>query len=56
MLIIAAFNFVMMAPACFWMKSRLPPKTPPPWRDLAKPWRDTQYTCLVIGVGFVSLK
>ncbi|TXT13669.1 hypothetical protein VHUM_01036 [Vanrija humicola] len=55
MLIVAGFNFVMMAPACVWMKSRLPPKTPPPWRDLAKPWRDMQYVCLVVGVAFVSL-
>lgn len=49
MLIVAGFNFVLLMPACLWMKSRLPPRQAPPLRALAKPWKEKRYAFLVIG-------
>lgn len=48
MLIIAGCNLVLMAPGCVWMKARLPPKTPPPWRALLRPWKDARFVFLVM--------
>lgn len=48
MLIIAGCNLVLMAPGCVWMKARLPPKTPPPWRTLLVPWRDARFVFLIL--------
>jgi MCP family monocarboxylic acid transporter-like MFS transporter 10 len=49
LLIIAGMNAVLMVPSCFFMKARLPPRTPPPWKSLKRPWQDPRYVCLVIG-------
>jgi MFS family permease len=49
MLIIGGFNFVLMLPACFFMKGRLPPRAPPPWSDVRKPWTEPPYVFLVLG-------
>jgi hypothetical protein len=49
MLIIAALNTVLMVPSCFFMKARLPPRTPPPLRSLKRPWQESKYICLVVG-------
>lgn len=48
MLIIAGCNLLLMAPGCVWMKARLPPKTPPPWRMLLRPWHDLRFVFLVL--------
>jgi MFS family permease len=48
-LVIAGFNFVLMLPACVWMKARLPPRDPPPLRALKAPWKEAPYAFLVIG-------
>lgn len=49
MLIMAGMNAVLMMPSWFWMKARLPPRTPPPLRSLARPWQESRYICLVVG-------
>ncbi|TXT11076.1 hypothetical protein VHUM_01827 [Vanrija humicola] len=55
MLIVAGINAVLMAPSWVWMKARLPRKTPPPWADLLKPWREPPYACLGAGAALVML-
>lgn len=55
MLIIAGFNFVLMAPSIFLMKPRLPPHDPPPWSDLKRPWKDTKYVILVASAAMYAL-
>lgn len=49
LLIIAGFNFVLLIPACLWMKARLPPKKAPSLRALAQPWKEKRYAFLVVG-------
>jgi MCP family monocarboxylic acid transporter-like MFS transporter 10 len=56
MLIIAGMNAVLMFPAWFILKARLPPRTPPPLRSLLGPWRETRYACLVIGSSLLMAK
>ena len=55
MLIIAAFNFALMLPACIFMKSRLPPRQPPSYKALAGPLKEAGYTFLVAGSGLYLL-
>ncbi|KAK8869646.1 hypothetical protein IAR55_000214 [Kwoniella newhampshirensis] len=55
LLIIAAMNAVLMFPAWFYLKARLPPRAPPPLRSLLGPWKDIRYTCLVAGSCLVML-
>lgn len=56
MLIIAGFNFVLMLPACFFMRGRLPPRAPPPWSDVRKPWSEPPYVFLVVGALLYGMK
>jgi hypothetical protein len=56
MLIIAGFNFVLMFPGAFWMKTRLPPHRPPPWSDMKRPWKETRFIFHVIGAMFFGMK
>lgn len=56
MLIIGGFNFILMVPGFFFMKSRLPPRTPPPWSDLKGPWREPQYCFHVAGAAMFGMK
>lgn len=53
LLIIAGMNAALMAFACFTMKARLPPRTPPPLKALLGPWSEPRYSCLVIGSCFI---
>ncbi|WWD16091.1 hypothetical protein CI109_100516 [Kwoniella shandongensis] len=55
LLIIAGMNAVLMLPAWFYLKARLPPRAPPPLKSLLGPWKDIKYTCLVIGSCIVML-
>ncbi|WOO81387.1 MFS transporter asaE [Vanrija pseudolonga] len=55
MLTVAGFNLVLMIPACFWMKTRLPPRDPPPISALAKPWKEPRYTFLVLGACVIAI-
>ncbi|WVR05290.1 hypothetical protein IAU60_002303 [Kwoniella sp. DSM 27419] len=55
MLIIAGMNAVLMFPAWFFLKARLPPRSPPPLKSLLGPWKDARYTCLVLGSCFVMM-
>ncbi|KAL1409205.1 hypothetical protein Q8F55_006038 [Vanrija albida] len=48
-LIVAGINFVLQAPSIFWMKTRLPPRTPPPFKALLEPWREARYVFMVTG-------
>ncbi|TXT10556.1 hypothetical protein VHUM_02061 [Vanrija humicola] len=48
-LIVAGINFVLQAPAIFWMKTRLPPRTPPPLKLLLEPWKETRFFFMVVG-------
>ncbi|KLT42144.1 MFS general substrate transporter [Cutaneotrichosporon oleaginosum] len=54
-LIIMGFNFVLMLPACFWMKARLPPRRPPPISSLKKPWREGRYVFLCLGTACYAM-
>lgn len=54
-LVIAGFNAVLMLPSCFWMKARLPPRSPPPWSALKAPWKESGYTFLVLGTAVYML-
>ncbi|WOO80085.1 Fujikurins efflux protein [Vanrija pseudolonga] len=49
MLIVMGINVVLMLPSVFFMRARLPPRTPPPFSDMKKPWKDVRYTFLVVG-------
>lgn len=55
-LIIAGVTAALMLPACVWLKTRLPPHTPPAWRDLGKPWHEKEYAFLVLGAAVFTLK
>ncbi|KAL1407862.1 hypothetical protein Q8F55_007298 [Vanrija albida] len=55
-LIIAGITAALMLPACVWLKTRLPPHKPPPWRDLGKPWHEKEYAFLVLGAAVFTLK
>lgn len=55
LLIVAAFNLALMLPACIFMKSRLPPRSPPPFATLGTPWHQPAYACLVLGSGLYML-
>lgn len=55
MLIVAGFNGVLMVPGCFFMKSRLPRRHPPPLKALAGPWHEARYVFLVVGSGLYVL-
>ncbi|GMK54274.1 hypothetical protein CspeluHIS016_0108600 [Cutaneotrichosporon spelunceum] len=54
-LIIMGFNFVLMLPACFWMKARLPPRTPPPLSSLKKPWQESSFVFLCLGTSCYAM-
>ncbi|BEI80069.1 hypothetical protein CcaverHIS002_0105980 [Cutaneotrichosporon cavernicola] len=54
-LIIMGFNLVLMLPACFWMKARLPPRAPPPLSALKKPWRESRYVFLCLGTACYAM-
>ncbi|ODN83254.1 hypothetical protein L202_01428 [Cryptococcus amylolentus CBS 6039] len=54
-LIIAGMNAVLMFPAWFFLKARLPPRQPPPYRDMRRPWKEARYTCLVAGSALVMM-
>lgn len=56
MLTIMGFNFVLMFPACFWVKARLPPRRPPPLSALKGPWKETRYVFLCLGVASYGFK
>ena len=56
MLIIMAMSACLMIFACFTMKARLPPRSPPPWKDLLGPWHEIRYVCLVLGSGLCLMK
>jgi hypothetical protein len=49
-------NAVLMAPANIFLKARLPPRRPPPWSALRKPFRETRYLLMLIGSCVVMLK
>ncbi|WVF72075.1 hypothetical protein IAT40_006887 [Kwoniella sp. CBS 6097] len=55
MLIIAGMNAVLMFPAWFFLKTRLPPRSPPPLKSLLGPWKDARYMCLVLGSCIVMM-
>ena len=55
-LIIAGMNAVLMFPAWFFLKARLPPRRPPPVREMRHPWKEARYTCLVLGSALVMMK
>ncbi|WWC69344.1 uncharacterized protein I206_103282 [Kwoniella pini CBS 10737] len=55
MLIIAGMNAVLMFPAWFFLKARLPPRSPPPLKSLKGPWKEPRYTCLVLGSCLVMM-
>ncbi|TXT09237.1 hypothetical protein VHUM_02711 [Vanrija humicola] len=54
-LIIAGITATLMLPACIWLRTRLPPHTPPAWRDLGKPWHEKEYAFLVLGAAVFTL-
>jgi MFS family permease len=54
--IIMCLNVVLMVPACFWVKGRLPPRTPPPLKVLKGPWKETRYVFLCVGVALYGFK
>ncbi|ADV19523.1 hypothetical protein I305_03094 [Cryptococcus gattii E566] len=54
-LIIACMNAVLMFPAWFFLKARLPPRRPPPVREMKRPWKEARYTCLVLGSALVMM-
>lgn len=54
-LIVAGINFVLQAPAIFWMKTRLPPRTPPPLKMLLEPWKEQRYVFMVLGATGVAI-
>lgn len=56
MLIVMGINMVLMLPSVFFMKARLPPRTPPPFSDMKKPWKDVRYTFLVAGAMMYGMK
>lgn len=56
MLFVGGLNFVLMAPGVFWMKTRLPPRSPPPWSAMKVPWKDIRYVVHVIGAAFFGMK
>ena len=56
LLVIAGFNAVCMLVANFTMKARLPPRAPPPWKALLKPWQDPRYTFYVVGTAVALIK
>ncbi|WWD01292.1 hypothetical protein V866_008235 [Kwoniella sp. B9012] len=55
MLIIAGMNAILMFPAWFFLKARLPPRSPPPLKSLKGPWLESKYTCLVLGSCLVMM-
>ncbi|WWC60977.1 uncharacterized protein I303_103554 [Kwoniella dejecticola CBS 10117] len=55
MLIIAGLNAFLMFPAWFFLKARLPPRSPPPLKSLTGPWKEPRYTCLVLGSCLVMM-
>lgn len=56
MLIVAGFNFVLMIPGAYWMKTRLPPHRPPPWSDMKRPWKETRFIFHVMGAMMFGMK
>jgi len=50
------FNAALMIPACFWVKARLPPRHPPPLRELKGPWKEIRYMFLCFGVAWYGFK
>jgi predicted MFS family arabinose efflux permease len=56
LLVVAGFNAVCMLVANFTMKARLPPRAPPPWKALLKPWQDPRYTFYVVGTAVALIK
>ncbi|WRT67263.1 uncharacterized protein IL334_004230 [Kwoniella shivajii] len=55
MLIVAGMNAVLMFPAWFFLKARLPPRSPPPLKSLLGPWKQPRYACLVAGSSLVMM-
>ena len=49
-------NAVLMAPANVFLEARLPPRRPPPWSALRKPFGETRYLMMLIGSCVVMLK
>ncbi|GMK57948.1 hypothetical protein CspeluHIS016_0407820 [Cutaneotrichosporon spelunceum] len=55
MLFVAALNFFLMAPGIWWMKTRLPPRTPPKWSAMKAPWKDVRYVVHVLGAALFGM-
>jgi MFS family permease len=56
MCVIAGMNAVLMLPSWFFLRARLPPRTPPPLKALRGPWKEPRYIFLVLGCMLVMMK
>lgn len=48
-LIVAAINVALLTPAFFWLKTRLPPRKPVPFRKLGAPFKETRFAFFALG-------
>ncbi|KAK4686394.1 hypothetical protein P7C73_g3739, partial [Tremellales sp. Uapishka_1] len=55
-LVIAGMNAVLLFPSWFYLRARLPPRTPPPWITLLGPWQEADYLFLGIGAFIFTIK
>lgn len=56
MCVIAGMNAALMLPSWFFLRARLPPRTPPPLRALRGPWKERRYVFLVLGSMITFMK
>ncbi|WOO84279.1 MFS transporter asaE [Vanrija pseudolonga] len=48
-LIVAAINVALLTPSFFWLKTRLPPRQPVPFRKLGAPFKETRFAFFALG-------